>query len=381
VKIVYILTHPIQYQSPLIRFLTLNLKNIDFHVCYLSDHSLEEYYDVEFQKHLKWDIDLLAGTNFSFSKKIFSISEPGFLSPINPFLFFELIKLKPDFIWVHGWNNISIFSVILFKLFFKKKIFLRGESRELGSEYSIRKKLRNAIVNTLILRNIDLFFYIGKHNREFYITRKCRSDQLVFMPYCVDNSFFYDPGHRSRESRDNGLRFLMASKLSPRKQVLESVDAFLLVARQYSIKSCLTIAGDGELRAAVEARCMASNGQVVLEGFASQTKLRDLYHNADVFVLLSVNEMWGLTVNEAMASGCAILTSADVGCAIDLVEHGVNGFVEKEGQFENGFKFFFENYVSVPQMGRVSTKKIKKYSFKVCYRNLKNALKIVSESI
>ena len=36
---------------------------------------------------------------------------------------------------------------------------------------------------------------------------------------------------------------------------------------------------------------------------------------------------WGLSVNEAMACGRAILANENCGCAIDLVANGVNGFV------------------------------------------------------
>jgi glycosyltransferase involved in cell wall biosynthesis len=38
-------------------------------------------------------------------------------------------------------------------------------------------------------------------------------------------------------------------------------------------------------------------------------------------------ETWGLVVNEAMASGLPVLVSDQCGCAAELVEDGVNGFV------------------------------------------------------
>jgi glycosyltransferase involved in cell wall biosynthesis len=46
-----------------------------------------------------------------------------------------------------------------------------------------------------------------------------------------------------------------------------------------------------------------------------------IYQASDLFCLTSKGpgETWGLAVNEAMASGKAILVSNKVGCAIDLV--------------------------------------------------------------
>ena len=45
----------------------------------------------------------------------------------------------------------------------------------------------------------------------------------------------------------------------------------------------------------------------------------------------STIEPWGLTVNEAMAAGNAIITSDNVGSSYDLVKNGKNGFKFKSG--------------------------------------------------
>src|SRR6185312_5511354 len=52
---------------------------------------------------------------------------------------------------------------------------------------------------------------------------------------------------------------------------------------------------------------------------------------ADVFVLPSKTETWGLGINEAMACGRAVLVSDSCGAAPDLVEEGVNGFTFRSG--------------------------------------------------
>ena len=62
----YILTHPIQYQSPLIKYLVN--KRIQITVLYRSNISVKKYYDNEFKKNIKWDVDLLSGYNYKFLK-------------------------------------------------------------------------------------------------------------------------------------------------------------------------------------------------------------------------------------------------------------------------------------------------------------------------
>ena len=51
-----------------------------------------------------------------------------------------------------------------------------------------------------------------------------------------------------------------------------------------------------------------------------------VYNIGDILVLPSISETWGLVVNEAFAAGKPVIVSNKVGCAIDLVKDGENGF-------------------------------------------------------
>jgi glycosyltransferase involved in cell wall biosynthesis len=55
---------------------------------------------------------------------------------------------------------------------------------------------------------------------------------------------------------------------------------------------------------------------------------------ASVFVLPSRHEPWGLIVNEAMNAARPVIVSDDVGCAPDLVQDGVNGFIYPTGDID-----------------------------------------------
>ena len=73
-KILYLLSHPIQYQSPLIKSIS-STKNIKLKVLYESHFSLKKYYDKEFNKIIKFDVDLIKGyeSNFITKKKKINI--------------------------------------------------------------------------------------------------------------------------------------------------------------------------------------------------------------------------------------------------------------------------------------------------------------------
>jgi glycosyltransferase involved in cell wall biosynthesis len=55
------------------------------------------------------------------------------------------------------------------------------------------------------------------------------------------------------------------------------------------------------------------------------------YGVADVSVVPSDEEVWGLVVNESLASGVPVITTTAVGAARDLVRHDQNGFVVPPG--------------------------------------------------
>ena len=94
----------------------------------------------------------------------------------------------------------------------------------------------------------------------------------------------------------------------------------------------LVIVGDGEERVRLEAFCLeAGLKDVRFSGFQNQSILPQYFRLADIFVLPSRHEPWGLIVNEAMAAGCACIVSDDVGSHTDLITDGLNGFVFPTG--------------------------------------------------
>lgn len=90
----------------------------------------------------------------------------------------------------------------------------------------------------------------------------------------------------------------------------------------------LVIAGDGELRAEIEAaiRDLGLIEHVHLVGAKGYHELPRYYANAAAFIHASTTEQWGLVVNEAMASGLPVLVSNRCGCVLDLVKEGENGW-------------------------------------------------------
>src|SRR5205823_13182578 len=85
----------------------------------------------------------------------------------------------------------------------------------------------------------------------------------------------------------------------------------------------LLLAGSGPQEA--ELRRLA-NGRVELLGHVAREDLPALYARADVLVLPSRSETWGMVLNEAAAAGLPLVATEAAGGGWDLIEPGVNGY-------------------------------------------------------
>jgi glycosyltransferase involved in cell wall biosynthesis len=172
---------------------------------------------------------------------------------------------------------------------------------------------------------------------------------------------------------------LFASKLEPRKHADHLVEAFGRFIAGRAAPPYLVIVGDGEERGDLTAlvSSLGLNEHVHFAGFRNQSELPGFFALADVFVLPSRHEPWGLVVNEAMACGCAVIVSSDVGCHVDLVTNGVEGCVYPVGDvaaLTHALHRVFATPSIAERMGAAARKRIADWSFEQDIAGLRAAL-------
>jgi L-malate glycosyltransferase len=151
---------------------------------------------------------------------------------------------------------------------------------------------------------------------------------------------FVDPGIYSRAAspcaRDALLRpgeklVMHISNFRPVKRVKDVVRIFHRVQRQ--IPSRLVLVGDGPDRpeAAFEAESLGIADRVVFLG--KQDSVAELLTCADLFLLPSASESFGLVALEAMAAGVPVIAS-DTGGLPEVVLNGETGFLAPVGDVE-----------------------------------------------
>ena len=105
-------------------------------------------------------------------------------------------------------------------------------------------------------------------------------------------------------------RVLAAARLVQRKGVQHLIEALAGLGRDIE---CV-IAGDGPLRAELEALARSQGLRIEFTGFIDREALARLYAEASIFVLPSLQENFPMVLLEAMSAGCAVITTDHPGC-------------------------------------------------------------------
>jgi glycosyltransferase involved in cell wall biosynthesis len=245
-----------------------------------------------------------------------------------------------------------------------------------------RGRLHSTLKRSLLprlFRRIHGFLAIGSRNREFYRAYGVPDERIFPMPYAVDNQFFRSRVAEARRVRDSlraelGLTagrpvILYAAKLQRRKRPADLLEAYRSLSPNGSAepRPYLLYIGDGEERSRLATAAQGLGwSSIRFLGFQNQTELPRFYDLADVFVLPSEYEPWGLAVNEVMNAGRPVIVSERVGAAADLVEDGKNGFIVPTGDvtaLATRLRTLTEDPDLALRMGQESARRISTWNF------------------
>lgn len=96
----------------------------------------------------------------------------------------------------------------------------------------------------------------------------------------------------------------------------------------------LLVGREAELPTFMELVRPAARARIRYEGFQAPESLPAYFAQADVFVLPSRHDGWGVVVNQALATGLPVITSDAVGAGVDYVENGINGVKVEAGSVD-----------------------------------------------
>ncbi len=331
-RLAIVSTHPIQYNAPIFKRLAQE-PGITIKVFYTLSQSENIVEDVEFGKTIQWDIPLLEGYEYTFVPNISKKpSTKHFKGIQNPQLQQEIENWKADALLVYGWSFKSHLTIMRY---FKGRIpvFFRGDSTLLNERAGL-KKIARRIFLRWVYHYVDTAFYVGSYNKTYFIAHGLKEQQLIYVPHVIDNERYSQLSpvqelELKKLRKDIGIEgaknvFLFVGKFIDVKNVFLLLDAFRSDNLLKEVP--LLIVGEGHYEKKLKIIAQGEKNIHFLP-FQNQATMPMIYRLGTVLILPSKSETWGLAVNEAIASGLAVVLSSQVGCAPEMVREEINGYI------------------------------------------------------
>ncbi len=187
-------------------------------------------------------------------------------------------------------------------------------------------------LKTYVMTGAKGYFSTGSEHDNYYLAYGATEDKLIRYPftslYQKDLLTLPITGAEKQAYKEQlGMRektvVLAVGQFIPRK----GFDVLLRAVEQLDKSVGVYFVGGIPTEEYVKIKEDAGLCNVHFEGFKDKDQLKKYYLAADLFVLPTREDIWGLVVNEAMACGLPVVTTTKCVAGLQLVRDGVNGYL------------------------------------------------------
>lgn len=232
----------------------------------------------------------------------------------------------PDFFIGH-WDNPQLEILCRLKEKYNKPTCLVLHSNQFDFERLYGEKTKE------MLSQMDIIGFRNKSAQADYES-KYGKPKASFIAYSGVSEAFLEAGKDFQRNYEKPIKnFIFVGSLIARKHPKEIVSALNRVYPDGNYK--ITFIGDGAEKEQINkvSAQTGSKGEIVFTGRIPREQIIDYLKEADVFVMISHAEIFGLVYLEAMALGVIPIGSKNEG--IDgIIENGKNGFLCKAGSVD-----------------------------------------------
>ena len=318
-KILFITNIISPYRIPLWNYL-YRAEEFNFKVVALAEKEANREWRVA-KEQIKFNYQILPG----FHRFIRSRELPLHL---NRGLWRVLRQYKPDTIITSGYDTPAYWQALLYCKFFKKKYILWNGTTLLsvGTTGGFIGRMKRVIV-----KGADRYITYGTKAAEYLVYLGAPERHIHVGVNTVDMDWFRGQVVELRQEeaflKERAVypKFLLlyVGQLIKRKGLFQVLKA---LAELNDPDIGLLVVGSGPQEEELRRFCRDQGlRNIYFEGFHQQGELPKYYALADVLIMPSFEEVWGLVTNEALAGGLYVLCSDRAGAAYDLIKEGCNG--------------------------------------------------------
>lgn len=161
----------------------------------------------------------------------------------------------------------------------------------------------------------DFIIVPSNYSKKSFLERGFPAEKIIVVPLCNEKTI-----SPQREKKDGTFTVLCIGGNFYRKGIVYLLRAW----RDIRLQNARLIMKGGIPKEFPDLKDIPN--VEVIDRYLSVKELDDLYHEADVLVLPSIDDGFGLVVVEAMMAGVQVIVTENVGAA-DIIENGKDGFI------------------------------------------------------
>lgn len=170
-------------------------------------------------------------------------------------------------------------------------------------------------------------------------------NSIEVIPNFVDTALYDRTRYHSAALRkqlvgDAEIVLMHISNFRPVKRVTDTI-RILATVREHGVNAHLVLIGDGPDRTEAEHLCRSLNLCDAVRFVGKVSATAELLSVADIFLLPSQNESFGLAALEALSCSVPVVAS-NVGGIPEVVSHGENGYLAEPGDIERMARYCIE---------------------------------------
>ena len=310
-KVVIITNIPSPYSLDLYYYLQTHVNSHEFHVIYTNRNEDNRIWNIPKEKIVNTQILNAKVLKIRNALDTRYVHIPANVGKV-------LSKLNPDVILAMEYNPAAIQALLWARI--HRKSFIHWTEGTLHSERSIG--VAQKLTRKIICSNADACIASSTKSKEKLLAWGVPEEKIFVSLLTVDISKF-----RKVEREPAPGRILYVGSMIPRK----GLDLLMAALKHVDHDFLLRIVGNGteeeihKLKEAAEVNGIAN--KVVFCGFLQGDALTEEYRTAQMFVLPTREDCFGLVLLEAMCANVPIVASKYADGAYDIIADGENGYI------------------------------------------------------
>ena len=220
------------------------------------------------------------------------------------------------------------------------------ESHDRGLETTFWRKIIKQIIVEPLIKRASAYFAVGSYAREKILKSGVSPEKVYIILNSPDVDKWIKETDNLREKRNDirknlglgdGSVLLFVGRMVPEKGLEELINAYRKIIKEGLTDNLeLLLVGEGPLLKSLIEKCHKMGlDKVHFAGFVDPDNLYPYYAAADMFVLPSRYETFGVVVQEAAAARLPLIVSDCCGAAAEILHDQENGFIFKAGDYNS----------------------------------------------